>query len=327
MPYRQTTVAGLPALSLYTERIELVAVPGAGARITHLRLRRRGREWLWRNQALPFVLPPPESPSSPTAYVDWYDHGGWDECFPTVGACPRPGVPDQPRLPDHGELWHARWRHEVLTREGVTTWRSVTECRTVPAIFSRRVELNEDDDSADPTVTMQYDLRSTATEPFPYLWSAHPLLNVQPGTTVELPGVSRVRVGAVHGPSDLPVDTEVVWPLEHGDRYTLPASGGWAAKLFARAAPEGRAVVTDPLRGEALEFQWDAREIPWVGLWINPGGTGPEGTPHYNFAVEPCLAAPDRLDRAVSDWQVAPILRPGEARTWRLTVILRETLS
>jgi galactose mutarotase-like enzyme len=120
---------------------------------------------------------------------------------------------------------------------------------------------------------------------------------------------------------------ETVWPPEGGDRLALPASGGWATKLFARSAPEGRAVVTDPLRGEALELQWDAGEIPWVGLWLNPGGFGPQDVPYYNLAVEPCLAAPDELDRAVREWQVAPILRPGEERTWRLTVVLRAASS
>lgn len=328
MPYRQTTVAGLPAISLYTEQVELVALPGAGARITDLRLRRRGREWLWRNPALPFVVPPASPLPSPTVYLDRYDSGGWDECFPTVAACPRPGSPpDHPWLPDHGELWHAQWGHELFTREGVTTWRSVTDCRTIPAVFSRRVELSESDDGENSTVTFRYGLRSTAAEPLPFLWSAHPLLSVQPGTTVELPGVSRVRVAAVHGRSEMVVDAETSWPPGGEDRLVLPASGGWAAKLFARSTPEGRAVVTDPLRGEALEFQWDAGEIPWVGLWLNPGGFGPQGVPYYNLAVEPCLAAPDGLDRAVSEWKVAPILRPGEERTWRLTVVLREASS
>jgi galactose mutarotase-like enzyme len=328
MPDRQTTVAGLPALSLYTDRLELVGIPEAGARITHLRLRRRGREWLWRNRSLPFVLPPADPGPSPSIYVDRYDSGGSDECFPTVGACPRPGSsPEGPWLPDHGELWRAPWRHDVFTRGGFTTWRSVTECGTVPAVFSRQAGIDESPDGESGKVSFEYRLRSTGAEPFPYLWSAHPLLNVQPGTTVELPGVSQVRVGAVQGLQHLVPDAETTWPPEPGDRFTIPAPAGWAAKLFARSPSRGRAVVTDPLRGEALELQWDGGETPWVGLWLNPGGFGPTSEPYYNLAAEPCLAAPDQLDRAVREWRMAPFLRPGEDRTWRLTVVLREASS
>jgi galactose mutarotase-like enzyme len=327
MPYRQTTVAGLPALSLYNDQVELVAVPGVGARITHLRLRHRGREWLWRNRTLPYIVPQMDPGSSPTVYVDRHDSGGWDECFPTVGACPRPGAPaGTPWLPDHGELWHAPWQHDVFAGGGVTTWRSTAECRTAPAVFSRRVEVAEAETEAG-VVSLHYAVRSTGREPFAFLWSAHPLLNAQPGTTVELPGVELVRVDTATERRDLRPDAEIAWPLDGAGRFTMPAAAGWAAKLFARSPAKGRALVTDPLRGETLELQWDAAEVPWVGLWLNPGGFGPRGVPYYNLAVEPCLAGPDRLDRAVDEWRVAPILHPGEERTWRLTVVLREAVS
>jgi hypothetical protein len=278
---------------------------------------------------LPFAVPPPDPGSSATIYVDRYDSGGWDECFPTIGACPLPGAPaGQPLLPDHGELWFAAWRHDLFSQGPVTTWRSVAACRTVPASFTRRIELTE---SADPlvaaTAVFQYSLRSTGSEPFSFLWSAHPLLTAQPGTRVELPGVSRAVVDSVRGRDDLAPGAELDWPPGGGDRFVMPATEGWAAKLFARSPAEGSAIVTDPIRGEALELRWDGGEIPWVGLWLNPGGFGPEGSPHYTLAVEPCLAMPDRLDRAANELRVAPILRPGEERAWRLTVVLREAAS
>jgi hypothetical protein len=61
VPFRQTTVAGFPAIALRSEEIEVVAVPAIGMKLTHLR-RLRGREWLRGS-----------------------DSGGWDECFPTAG--------------------------------------------------------------------------------------------------------------------------------------------------------------------------------------------------------------------------------------------------
>jgi len=318
MPYRQTTVAGLPALSLYNDDLELLAVPSAGARITHLR-RRRGREWLWRNPVLPLAVPPIEPPTSPTAYVDRYDSGGWDECFPTVGPCPLPGADPAVALPDHGELWCAEWQHDLLANAEVTTWRSVTQCRTVPAEFQREVTLDGE------AIQFDYRLRSKGAVPFPYLWVAHPLFAIQPGTLLELPGVSRARVGAVRGRHDLRPGDEVAWPLDGGLGFTVPAIGGWAALLYLESASEGLARLTDPARGEILELHWDATDIPFLTLWLNMGGWAPAGDPYVNLAVEPSLATPTQLDEAAAIPGMAPILPPKGERAWRLTVTLRET--
>jgi galactose mutarotase-like enzyme len=319
MPYRQTTVAGLPALSLHNDSLELLALPGAGARITHLR-RRQGREWLWRNPVLPFAVPPIELPTSPTAYVDRYDSGGWDECFPTIESCPLPGAPAAAALPDHGELWCAEWQHDLLDRPPLTSWRSVTRCRTVPAEFQREITLEDD------SLRFDYRLRSLGTAPFPWLWSAHPLFSIQPGTLLELPGVSHARVGAVHGRHDLMAGDELAWPPLGGSGFVVPETGGWAVKLFLDSATEGIARLTDPTRGETLELQWDAGALPWVGLWLNLGGWSPSGAPYRNLAIEPCVTASDRLDATRNGGLLAPFLPPREERGWRLTVALRESI-
>ena len=102
MSFRQTSVSGFPAVALRSAQVEIVAVPAIGMKLTNLR-RLNGREWLWRSDQIP--LAPPEPGAS---YVETADSGGWDECFPTVGACPIPGAPPgTPPLPDHGELWSA----------------------------------------------------------------------------------------------------------------------------------------------------------------------------------------------------------------------------
>jgi galactose mutarotase-like enzyme len=317
MPYRQTTVAGLPALSLYNDELELLAIPSVGARITHLR-RRRGREWLWRNPVLPFAVPPVELPTSPTIYVDRYDSGGWDECFPTVGVCPIPGSEPAAPLPDHGELWCAEWKHDLLANGAVTIWRSVAQCRTVPASFQREVTLDGD------AVHFDYRLRSTGSTSFPYLWAAHPLFAIQPGMRLKLPGVSRARIGAVLGRHDLAPGNSVTWPLDNGAGFVIPERGGWAMLLFMESAPDGLARLSDPTRGEALELHWDAAEIPYLSLWLNLGGWSPAGEPYVNLGIEPCLAIPTQLNDAAAIPGMAPILPPSGERAWRLTVTVRE---
>jgi hypothetical protein len=322
VPFRQTTVAGLPAVSLFSDEAEVVMLPGAGARITHLR-RRAGREWLWRNPVLPFRVPPTEAGDSPTRYVDGFDSGGWDECFPTVGACPLPGA-EATRLPDHGELWWATWSHDLSTGPDATTWRGVARCHTVPAEFARTLTLEHEAEPGSAVIRFDYRLRSLGAREFPFLWSAHPLLGAVAGARLELPGVSRVRVAAVHGRHDLAVGAEVPWPLDGAGAFHVPEAAGWAVKLFATVPVAARALLTAPPHGETLELLWDGSAVPMVGMWLNMGGWSPTGDPYYNLAVEPCHAGPDRLDQAVAEWGLAPFLRPEEERAWRLTVVLRE---
>ena len=317
MTFRQTTVSGFAAIALRSEEVEVVAVPAIGMKLTHLR-RLRGREWLWRSDQIPLALP-----RAGASYVETADSGGWDECFPTVGPSALPGAPPgTPPLPHHGELWSAEWTSAVFDHAEGTTLESTARGRRLPYEFHRAVTVER----SAPVVRMRYRLRHTGGARFPWIWSAHPLLNVQPGTVVELSGVRQVKLDAVHGRDDLSRGDVVSWPGAIGgdpDRFALPADGGWAVKLFGDAGPEGRMAVTDPRAGERLEVAVRPEEVPQVGVWINCGGWAPAGRrPYSNLALEPCIGAPDRLEDAVEAWGTARTLSPGEERRWALEVRL-----
>jgi galactose mutarotase-like enzyme len=315
MSFRQTKVSGFPAVALRSAEIEVVAVPAIGMKLTNLR-RLNGREWLWRSDQIPLALPEPG-----TSYVETADSGGWDECFPTVGPCRVPGSSVQ-SLPDHGELWSAPWNSSVSEHAQGTTLASSAQGQVFPYEFHRQITL----DHREPLARFRYRLRHAGTEPFPWIWSSHPLLNVQPGSVLTVAGLSQVKVAAVHGRSDLDVDDVVSWPGAIGgeaDQFTFPAEGGWAVKLFGDLGPEGSMVLTDPRKGEQLEFRVRREEVPQVGMWINCRGWAPPGRrPYYNLALEPCIGAPDRLDIAVGEWRTAQTLGPGEEREWSLEVRL-----
>lgn len=316
MPFRQTSVSGFPAIALRAGELEVVAIPSLGMKLSNLR-RARGREWLWRNPQMPFTEPIPG-----TSYVETADSGGWDECFPTVAPSPVPGDPGPP-LQDHGELWSARWESSVHEQDGAVTLSGTTAGERLPYVFHREVTLDPDE----PVVRFQYRVRHMGGDAFPWIWSPHPLLNVQPGSTLELPGVTQARVDASHGRPDLDVDDVVSWPGAVGGqaaRFEFPDHGaGWALKLFADIGSTGRAVLTDPLKGEQLEFRVLPGDIPQVGLWINCDGWAPPGKePYFNLGLEPCIGAPDRLERAVESWGLAQTLAPGEVRSWGLEVRL-----
>jgi galactose mutarotase-like enzyme len=193
-----------------------------------------------------------------------------------------------------------------------------------PYEFQRQITL----DPQEPVVRFRYLLRHTGDTPFPWIWSSHPLLIVQPGSVLTLPDVSQVKLAAVHGREALQVNDVVSWPSAIGgdsDRFTFPANGGWAIKAFGDLGAEGRMMLTDPRRGERLELVVRREEVPQVGVWINCRGWAPPGrTPYYNLALEPCIGAPDRLDLAVTEWHTAQTLQPGEERVWTLEVRLLE---
>jgi galactose mutarotase-like enzyme len=319
MPFRQISVSGLPAIALRGGELEVVAAPTVGMKLTNLR-RRRGREWLWRNDQVP-LAPPGENPS----FVETADSGGWDECFPTVGVSPIPGAPEgTPALPDHGELWSAVWTSSVYEHAGGVTLTASTTGRLLPYEFHREATLDRDE----PVMRLRYRVRNTGDSPFPWIWCAHPILNVQPGTTLELPSVHQVRLDAVHGLPELSRGDIVGWPGAFGGdggRFRFPDDGAWAVKLFGYVGPSGRMILTDPRRGERLEMEVRPEEVPQVGIWINNRGWAPPGRSAYcNLGLEPAIGAPDRLDEAVRDWQTAQSLAPGEERSWSVEVRLLE---
>jgi hypothetical protein len=306
--FRQTAVSGFPAIALRSPEVEVVVVPAIGMRITNLR-RLRGREWLWRNEQIPLAAPRPN-----VSYSESGDFGGWDECFPTGG---------QP----HGELWGASWTSSVYEHSGGTTLTSSVQGTNLPYQFQRDVTL----DPQEPVLRIRYLVRHLGGAPFRWIWSAYPLLNIQPGSTVALPTVARMRVARVHGQGQdhLREGMAVDWANGLGGAgrsVTLASESrwGWAIKLFGDIGGSGQMSLTDPRRGERLELVVDPMEVPQVGVWLNARGWAPPGhTPYYNLALQPCIGAPDDLTQAVESG-TAQTLSPGEERRWGVEVWLRD---
>jgi hypothetical protein len=307
------TLGGLPAVSLSNDMLELVVAPTLGMKICNLR-RRRGREWLWRNPAIPFR--PGVHGSS---YVETADSGGWDECFPTVLPSRIPGTPHAtPPLPDHGELWSARWESRIYEHAEGAVISGTARGLALPYAFTREVSLSADE----PIVTLRYRVKHLGGEPFPWLWAAHPTFGVRPGMRIVLPTVGRVRLSEVVGRPDWRRGETVPWPLDgEGDAFVFPEARGWAAMAHADIGDSGRVLLEDPEAGEWLDVLVKPGEVPQVGLWLNCGGWAPAGIePYYNCGIRPSIGAPERLEEAAGDWGVAPTLHPGEERTWRVTV-------
>ena len=297
-------------------------VPALGGKIASLHL--AGREWLWTSDVIAPRVPDDALRADDAAsYVRVADTGGYDECFPTVGACTLPeAVPGfgALRLPDHGELWAQQPTVEVapadVGAEATLTWTG----RRMPYEFRRAVRVD-----GDGRVVMRYAATNRGDAPLPFLWSAHPLLPLTARTRVRLPTGARLRVDAAHGLALDPHGADGAWPTLQVDGRAVDAShpagvaDGYACKLFLDL-PTGPVVAAVEEDGARLEVAMDGGEVTHFGLWLNNGGWTPFANerPYRNLAFEPCIGAPDSLRDALGRWDSAAWLAPGETRRWTL---------
>jgi len=134
----RSSLNGFEVVTAQNRALALTMLPDLGGKITSIRDLRSGREWLWSNPALPY-----RRLAYGASYLREADTGGWDECFPTVAACPYPSHPWQGTpLPDHGELWPQPWRLDIVqdTNGGVRL-ATVSQGVAFPYTFERTVHV------------------------------------------------------------------------------------------------------------------------------------------------------------------------------------------
>jgi hypothetical protein len=291
---------------LVTPRIAVEVVSELGARVVSLRDVRRGREWLLQGAV------PSEGQAQAWSREDAVFGGlesfGWDECLPTVAPCSDPREAAGPPLRDHGDQW-GRGAVMRLDEERGTVTHTWSAPRW-PYRFSRRLSCPDD-----ATLLAEYELRSLAADALPFHWSAHPVLGLELGCRLELPGVDRIRRTWQHG-IDLPEEAD--WPLATtgaGDEVDLSlvrSGAGWAADVYGR--PSGPVSVTAP-RGASLTLDWDRDAASALRIWLAYGGWPVDGPPVEQVALEPATSEDDDLAGALAA-ERARWLVPGETAGW-----------
>ena len=307
------TVGGFDALTVSNDLVSFTIVPELGGKLTSLRDLRTGREWLWTNRRLPLRRLPPDA-----SYVAEADTGGWDECFPTVAPCPYPLAPWRGTpLPDHGELWSQAWEVEVdRAASGGVVVRGRVGGLALPYRFERRIGLEQDT----ALLRVDYAVRNEGADDLAFIWSAHPLLTLEPGMRLSLPegAVVQVNEGGRNGAA--PEPGEYRWPPRVAGRELdlsqLPdPSAGVSLKLWSLPLAEGWVALV--AREGELRFRFDPALLPQVGLWLNAGGWAGDGDePYGNLGLEPCIGAQDALDEAVERWGLHETLPAGGLREW-----------
>jgi galactose mutarotase-like enzyme len=254
---------GFEVYALNNGMVELEIVPELGAKIISLKNLRTERQWLWH---------PPDSLKlfRNRAGDDFYKSPlvGIDECFPTIASCHWRGR----ELPDHGELWHTPWEVDDGSWEDEILKMRV-RLKTSPFEFERMIELRENQ------IQISYRLSNHGANEEKFLWSLHPLLQLQAADQLELPDSTRALL---NGADWIDAIASAVPPEKSAKVFATPVNEGWAA-------------INNFKTGDRLEFEWNPAENNTLGLWLTRGGW--HG--HHHFAIEPTNSDADALTSAV----------------------------
>ncbi|GAB2594489.1 hypothetical protein [Pseudactinotalea suaedae] len=252
--------------------------PERGGKIVSLR-DREGGEWLCQPAG---ALSPPAAPGA--VFVD-AEMCGWDECAPSTHPCTVGGRP----IPDHGDLWTARFRAggDGLEADGTS----------LGYRFRRRVL------PTDAGARIEYEAQAL-TDVVPFLWAAHPQLVAPPGARVELgepveevvevlePGLPRVPFT----PDLAEIDTVVRGGYR---KWNVP--------------PERAATSVSLIRGPRRLTVRMGPETPYLGIWFDAAAFSNEPT----IAIEPSTGYVDALDVAIEQHRATELV-PGRPLSWTI---------
>jgi len=294
-----------PSVVLSTEAVELEVVSEVGARVVSLRDKRRDREWLVQGQK-PREL----------EQMDWAEEGavfggresfGWDECLPTTAPCADPLTPGQD-LRDHGDQW-GRGAYLRVDHAAGAVEHSWAEPRWDYRLHRRLSFADEE------TLLAEYAIESHAQVPLPIHWAQHPVLQVEPGSYIDLPEVHSTVRSWQNG---IELPDQPAWPKALGldgetrDLACVRTGEGWAAVVYAQPRDGARVVTPD---GARLDFEWDQEFAPVLRVWLSYGGWPPDGEPSEQIALEPCTSMHDDLAGALAVGQ-EKVLPPGGSFRW-----------
>jgi hypothetical protein len=296
------TLQGFSLIGLASEHCSVAVLPELGSKIFSLVNLRTGREWMWHPPGPLQLWQNAEGESFlKSTFI------GADECLPTIAPCTWHGR----ALPDHGEVWSARW---TLDEQALTenTIRTTVQLPRSPFFFERSITLDQ------KIIRLDYGLRNTGTEAESWLWALHPLLSFQEDDRLELPSeVQRMRVYVARQP-DFPSGTLLDWP-GNSPEIALPelrlAGNDSYLKAFTGSLREGRARIANPGTNDSLEFRWNTNANPFLGLWLTRGGFN--GWHHP--AIEPTNLDNDSLAEAACSGSV-PTLEPGARHQWTVEI-------
>lgn len=304
-------------LELENERLKLRVLPEMGGKILQIENKATGTRFLKETDQ---DLTRLSTPASGSAFLPPYA-SGFDECFPTISASAYRYGDRQLALPDHGELWTQSWEYEQR-ESGISLQTSGT---LLNYRFTKHIYLQGG------RIELVYELTNQGEDPFDFLWSSHPLLEVEPGDRLLLPEISEVLLNWSSDPSMGGLGTVHPWPrlLTYNDEVDLGVVQDpgmeFAMKAFTPRLANGKAGLRKKQTGETFMFSFDPEITPYLGIWLCYGGW-PEDSEQKEFtvALEPCSGRPDALDKSC-EWGEEQRIAPKATKSWELRIDISQS--
>ena len=285
--------------------------PRHGAEVLDLVDLRSGRQLLGRP---PFGAEPPTAGDLDEGPWTSAWRGGWQGCLPNAGnACDVNGT----RHGFHGRASNDPWQvEEADAARCVASWQG----------HGLRAERRIEAAGGGLRITT---LVTALEEGTPMVALEHLSLGlelIEPGVEITLPRgrASELdeRLGPVLPPEDAPEWPEIALAggsRERGDCFQLDERR--ARVYVVRDVPEGRALVRNTGRDQAVEITWSADVLPHLLVWHEArGSAGVWRNATEVLCIEPC-SVPHLLglEAALEAGQVRP-LAEGAELSWTMTV-------
>jgi galactose mutarotase-like enzyme len=297
--------------SLENDHLAVQLVPAEGGRISSLRSRVTGLEFLTQsNRTVP--CPPP----SLDALFQYGPCAGIEECLPTVG----PGSAEGGFVPDHGDFWQLPWQMLAASRDRL---------QVSAEGFSRTLHFSKSLSLEGKALLVQYRVENTGSAPQSFLYACHPLFAVSAGDRILLPPDLRQltlqysrnnRIG--QGGSVVP------WPVtSSGLRLDITGGpeAGTAEMFYTARLNEGICGIWRHATSQTLEVSFDASSLPFLGLWICHGGWPDQSDRprQYAVALEPTTSACNTLAEAQRQGSAIQ-LAPAAVFEWQIHFAVSE---
>jgi len=297
---------GWERLSLESEQLRAVVLPGRGGDVLSLEHRPSGSSLLWN---APWATPAGPSVPAGADFHDWY-RGGWQDLFPNGGP---PCVVDGVAHEQHGEAWRRTWSAREIDG-GVELEATLA---SLPLRARRRIELDG------PTLRVRERIEHVGAEPLRWMWGHHPAWGgdlLDAGVHVDLPG-GRVECCGLDldATSRLAAVGEGDWPLAPGrdgatvDLSVVPERATRSHDFCViRDLADGWYALRNPRRGLGVALRFPRELFRYLWMWQAFDGAmiAPFDRGTYALALEPWTGPPS-LAAAVARG-AALRLAPGE---------------
>ena len=287
----RTTWKNLEALCLENGCLRVILLPVLGGKLASVFYKKKAFELAARNKEDFYRLPGPEDAFSR------YDASGLDDAFPCIDPCevetlaallPPDQVPGS-ACPDHGEIWRSPMKSRILPDRVLLSF----ESPRFPYFYQKSVSLSGE------KLLLDYEIRNTGETPFPCLWAFHGLVRYEEDMEFFYSRDVQTFENVLDSPELGPKGGH----FSLGDpRYDFtrvpPKASRTMVKYYAdRKVRAGFCGYRYPSQGVCCTLRYDARKLPYLGLWITAGGFRGD----YNCALEPANGYYDSIPEAAEN--------------------------